>query len=272
VRPRSVDLRCAALVALAKREGAAASDVLASHLTGVPAAVRGYAIIGLAAVGDDRAWSQVHTMPGRQIDRPQPSFQPQWLMPGLRQFQVLVTVTYLVRHLAASPAVRIPKLVDTVRSRFVCLYTVEQEWLSSHRPGIAPGGPEPTQIDATDPARLMCGSRGFDEQDVRTAAARSSTERHARRRRSARAMHHQGRCGDLAEPLAPPRVSCDLRGAAVRWRACTAGPSSRWRGALRHSGPGSFPVVPVLVLVGFVLVARDVAGARRGRQPRRSSG
>jgi hypothetical protein len=64
VPQRSVDLRCAALLALAKRDGADASDVLAAHLTHTPAAVPQYAIIGLAAVGDDRAWSAVHQILG----------------------------------------------------------------------------------------------------------------------------------------------------------------------------------------------------------------
>jgi hypothetical protein len=70
---RSVDLRCAALLALAKRAGAEASDVLAAHLSRVPAAVADYAVIGLAGVGDDRAWSQVHTKLRRQLDRPPPA-------------------------------------------------------------------------------------------------------------------------------------------------------------------------------------------------------
>jgi hypothetical protein len=82
---RSIDLRCAALLALAKREGAAASDVLAAHLTHAPAAVRDYAIISLAAVGDDRAWSQVHTILQRDLDRRSPTFQPRQLIPGLKQ-------------------------------------------------------------------------------------------------------------------------------------------------------------------------------------------
>jgi hypothetical protein len=151
VPQRSVDLRCAALLALAKREGAAASDVLAAHLTRVPGAVRDYAVLGLAAVGDDRAWSQVYTILRRELDRPAPTFQPQRLMPGLKQFKVLTTVTYLVRHLSTSPADRIPQLVDTLRSRFTRLYVVEQDWLRTHWSGIGPDGTDPVRIDAPDP-------------------------------------------------------------------------------------------------------------------------
>jgi hypothetical protein len=151
VPQRSVDLRCAALLALAKRDGAAASDVLAAYLTHTPAAVRDYAIVGLAAVGDDRAWSPVHNVLRQQLDRPPPTSQPQRLIPGLAQFKVLTTVAYLVRHLRASPTDRIPQLVETLRSRFDRLYLVEQDWLSTNWSGIDAAGPAPDRIDPPDP-------------------------------------------------------------------------------------------------------------------------
>jgi hypothetical protein len=150
--PRSVDLRCAALLALAKRAGAAASDVLAAHLTGVPAAVADYAVLGLGGVGDDRAWPEIHTRLRRQLDRPPPTFQPLKITPGLKQFRALLTIAYLARHLIGSPAERIPQLVATLRSRFDVLYHVEQDWLSGNWPGIAPDGPPPDQISPPDPA------------------------------------------------------------------------------------------------------------------------
>ena len=147
VPQRSTDLRCAALLALAKRQGSAASDVLAGHLSRVPVAVRDYAIVGLAAVGDDRAWPEVHTILRRELDRPRPTVQPQRLIPELKQFKVLKTMTYLVRHLATSPGERTLLLVDSLRSRFDRLYLLEQDWLSTRWPGIAPGGPDPVRID-----------------------------------------------------------------------------------------------------------------------------
>lgn len=151
VTNRSVDLQCAALLALAKREGTAASEVLAAHLTHASAAVRDYAIISLAAVGDDRAWPQVHMILRQDLDRPPPTAQPQQLIPGLKQFKLLTAVTYLVRHLAIAPADRIPQLVSTLRSRFDRLYVVEQDWLSTHWPGIDPAGPAPDRINPPDP-------------------------------------------------------------------------------------------------------------------------
>jgi hypothetical protein len=88
---RSVDLRCAALLALAKRAaGAAASDVLTARLDGPPAVAR-YAAIGLAGVGDERAWSQVHLRLTRQLDRARPTFQLPEVLPGCAAFEVLIT-------------------------------------------------------------------------------------------------------------------------------------------------------------------------------------
>jgi hypothetical protein len=148
---RSVDLRCAALLALAKRQGVDASDVLAAHLTGVPAAVADYAVVGLAAVGDDRAWPQVHARLRRQLDRPTPISQPDRILPGVKAFEAMVTVSYLVRHLACPVVDRTPLLVATLRSHFDRLYRVEQNWLTEHWPGIAHGGPDVAQVDVADP-------------------------------------------------------------------------------------------------------------------------
>jgi hypothetical protein len=163
IRQRSVDLRCAALLALAKREGSAASDVLAAHLTRVPAAVRDYAIIGLAGVGDDRVWAQVHAVLRQQLNRPSRTSQLQPLHPAIGQFKVLITVAYLVRHLRMSPADRIPQLVGTLRSRFDRLYLVEQDWLRTHWPGIDPAGPAPARVDPPDlqPFRAWVADTGM---------------------------------------------------------------------------------------------------------------
>lgn len=152
VPQRSVDLRCAALLALAKRAGVEASDVLAAHLTRVPAAVADYAVIGLAAVGDDRAWPVVHTILRRQLNRLPSVVQPREITPGLKQFQALLTIAYLARHVSGSPAERIPRLAAALRSRFDRLYQVEQDWLSEHWPGITPDGPHPNRIAQPDPA------------------------------------------------------------------------------------------------------------------------
>jgi hypothetical protein len=91
----------------------------------VAAAVVDYAVIGLAGVGDDRAWPEVHTKLRRQLDRPPPTVQPREITPGLKQFEILMTIAYLARHLSGSPAERIPRLVATLRSRFDRLYQVE---------------------------------------------------------------------------------------------------------------------------------------------------
>jgi hypothetical protein len=161
---RSVDLRCAALLAFAKRAGAAASDVLTAHLDGPPAVAR-YAAIGLAGVGDERAWSQVHLRLTRQLDRARPTFQLPEVLPGCAAFEVLITVAYLVRHLDGSARERTPKLVVTLRSRFDRLYEVERDWLVERWPGIAPDGPPADGLAPPDSApfrRLVYATHLFD--------------------------------------------------------------------------------------------------------------
>jgi hypothetical protein len=65
-----VDLRCAALLAVAKRAGVEASDVLAPHVAHRDEAVRRYAMHALAVVGDDRAWPAVFAELARILNRP----------------------------------------------------------------------------------------------------------------------------------------------------------------------------------------------------------
>jgi hypothetical protein len=57
--PGTQDLRCASLVSLTKRLGAAATPVLRAALTQRDAIVRDYAVTCLAAVGDAAAWPDV---------------------------------------------------------------------------------------------------------------------------------------------------------------------------------------------------------------------
>jgi hypothetical protein len=64
------DSTCAALLALAKRAGVDASADLAAHLAHASGSVRGYAILGLAVVGDDRARTQALSLLIRTLDRP----------------------------------------------------------------------------------------------------------------------------------------------------------------------------------------------------------
>src|SRR6266536_1861224 len=111
----STDTRCAALLALAKRDGVEASTELAGHLNHRSKAVRSYAMRGLAVVGDDRAWADAMRLLRRLLERPTPidvRFHAQLPrrpvatvapadMPSLSaMFDAMVAITYLVRHLA----------------------------------------------------------------------------------------------------------------------------------------------------------------------------
>lgn len=63
--PGTQDLRCAAILALAKRDQADATDVLVESVGDSDPEIRFYALLCLAAVGDDRGWGNVF----RQCDQ-----------------------------------------------------------------------------------------------------------------------------------------------------------------------------------------------------------
>jgi HEAT repeat protein len=72
----NTDTRCAALLALAKRDGVGASPELAGHLNHRSRSVRSYAMRGLAVVGDDRAWAVAMKVLRRLLDRSVPAHPP----------------------------------------------------------------------------------------------------------------------------------------------------------------------------------------------------
>jgi hypothetical protein len=144
--PGTQDLRCAAVVSLVKRLGPEATADLRAALAQRDGAVREYAVVGLAAVGDETAWPDVlawlrsRTAPSRSGD------------PATG-----AAVHFLLRHLAGRTTDERAALVAALRARWPVL---EQDgvagWLSSHWPGIEPGSTpaEPTAVDGGHWARL----------------------------------------------------------------------------------------------------------------------
>ncbi len=135
--PQTRDLRCAALVALAKRQGAAATEDFREALPNRDSAVREYALACLAAFGDDSAWREV-------LD---------WLTKAKTPYNGLqpptgAAVTYLCRHVAGRSADERVALVSLLRNKWSLL---EQdgvtESLIDFWPQVRPGGPE----DAASP-------------------------------------------------------------------------------------------------------------------------
>jgi hypothetical protein len=139
-------LRCAALLALAKREGMAASETLSEAVDDADAAVRDYAVMGLAAVGDGRAWDAVHArltaMLARQRTRDgEPS-------------AVVLAVVYLLRHVADDRG-RAVAVVSLLQRRWDRLFDGERRWFAEHWPAVDPGAVTTDEPELSDPAALQ---------------------------------------------------------------------------------------------------------------------
>lgn len=129
--PGTSDLRCAALLALAKREKAAASDALAEAVDDGDAAVRRYAVLGLAAVGDGRAWDAVLARLKAMLTRTRKTEEGTDLSP------VVVAVIYLLRQ-AAQVDGRAQEVMVLLRKHWSRLTKREQGWFATHCPALPP--------------------------------------------------------------------------------------------------------------------------------------
>jgi hypothetical protein len=143
--PGSRDVRCASLLALAKRMGALATPDLIDGLTMPDAAVKDYAVIGLAGAGDDQAFEQVlgHLRHVLRRKRKGPS-------------QVVAyALAYLARHV--SDRTRRSELVAFVREHWDAID--QTEWFARLWPEAAPGGPDPDAVQAPSDAAIQEGVR-----------------------------------------------------------------------------------------------------------------
>lgn len=129
--PRTQDLRSAALVALAKRLGPAATDDFREALSTKDGGVRGYALACLAAVGDDRAWPDV--LVWLRTARPARVFG---------HTPLACAVIYLARGLEARGAEDRQALVALLRRRWsVLVQDGAASELDNWWPEVAPDGP-----------------------------------------------------------------------------------------------------------------------------------
>jgi hypothetical protein len=140
------NLRCAALLALAKREKVGASKTLAEAVEDADAAVRDYAVMGLAAVGDGRAWDAVaarlNAMLARQRAR------------GSDPSAVVLAVVYLLRHVAGDPG-RAAAVVSLLRRRWTRLFDDERRWFAEHWPAVDPDAGDADEPELPNPAVLQ---------------------------------------------------------------------------------------------------------------------
>ncbi|MEV0713925.1 hypothetical protein [Asanoa sp. NPDC050611] len=121
------DDRCAALVALAKRTGADASDVLADALLDPDADIRDYALIALSCVGDDRAVGHVHALLAMDLADP----DRQSLLLAIQSL-IIPMATYLLRH--ATTSSQEAELATLIREHASSLGRAEREWFTVHWP------------------------------------------------------------------------------------------------------------------------------------------
>lgn len=145
----SRDLRCASLLALAKRIRAGATPDLIRGLAFPDGVVKSYAVIGLACTGDDRAWEAVldrllHLLRRSPLRQDRPS-------------QVLVALAYLGQF--ATDPERSSRVRTEVRKRWNQLDPGERSWIGRYWPALAGSEVEPGKDVAVDPLGLRHWAR-----------------------------------------------------------------------------------------------------------------
>ncbi|MBN1091563.1 hypothetical protein JKP75_02600 [Blastococcus sp. TML/M2B] len=142
------DLRCAALLALAKREKASASAELSEAVGDADAAVRDYAVMSLAAVGDGRAWYAVLARLTATLGRTRKTEAGDDLSP------VVLAVVYLLRHVGEDDG-QAEAVVSLLRRRWSRLTDRERRWFGQHWPAVVPGSSGAGEPALPDPAALQ---------------------------------------------------------------------------------------------------------------------
>jgi hypothetical protein len=130
------NVRCASLVALAKRVGTPASDTFARALESRSGSVKDCAVGSLAAVGDDRAWEQVFERLRTLLGRKTRNYV------ALDPTDVELCVAYLGRHLGTA-ADRHDRVVGLVGRRWNRLGAAERRWIHDHWSACDPGSSAP---------------------------------------------------------------------------------------------------------------------------------
>jgi hypothetical protein len=136
--PGTSDLRCTALLALAKRCRDEAHDDYAAAFHSKDAGTRDYAMLALSAYGRDGLWDEVaqrlvKTLKNRnRRGAEQPS-------------EVVVKIVYLVRH-AANESGRLARLAASLRQHWAGLEPAggghdNEQWIKNYWPEASPDGP-----------------------------------------------------------------------------------------------------------------------------------
>ena len=148
----SRDLRCAGVLALAKRCGESASADFARHLASSDFAVKSYAMRCLAGAGDDRAWDQALKRLGQIVGQQRGN--------SIDPSDVTVAIAYLARHVLATGSDRSTTLITWIRAHWDALTANERRWLEQHWPGCAPNGGDAAGIAPPDAEAIRQSVRG----------------------------------------------------------------------------------------------------------------
>lgn len=146
--PQLQDFRCAALVSLAKRCGAAATDDFLYAMRHRDHIVKGYALMCLDAFGDDQAWEDVLGWIKKRRS-------PHKASDGAGRQQTRAAVDYLVRCAPQRSENQRNDLARVLRARWDVLAAdgvtdrLQRLW-----PGVQPGGPR----DPGDARRRCCAT------------------------------------------------------------------------------------------------------------------
>lgn len=149
----SRDLRCASLLALAKREESGAASDLRQAMTETNATVRDYAVLGLAVVGGSESWDEM-------LDYLSAVFSRKRRL----EVQFPTRVQAAVSYLAADPSpIRQLQLIGLLRQHWSKLSEVEQRWITENWspsvPAETPAAEVPPPPD--DALRQAILSRGL---------------------------------------------------------------------------------------------------------------
>lgn len=126
--PKSTDVVCASLYALAKREGRDANDLLDNAYRDLRSFfARHYAEIGLAAVGDDRTWDlMLARLSKRLLVKKRMDATPP---------EIATPLAYLLRH-STNQTDRLSRLAAVLKLREKNLHDLERSWLQAVWPEV----------------------------------------------------------------------------------------------------------------------------------------
>jgi len=145
--PGTSDLRCTAILALAKRCRDEAHDDYAVAFHSKDAGTRDYAMLALSAYGRDGLWDEV-------AERLVKTLRNRKRRGSAPPSEVVVQIVYLVRHAANEPG-RLARLAASLRQHWAGLEPASgghdnEQWIKDYWPEASPDGPSVNTLEPPD--------------------------------------------------------------------------------------------------------------------------